>query len=126
MTELLQAQETRSPDAIDKDFGTRIMKVRTFMGVTRAQLAEKIGITHQQLHKYENGINRVSIGRLVAISQALEMPVTQFFANDELFEPASLENQRLCLEVMRDFQKLRSKEHKDAVRQLIRSLSHNA
>ncbi len=49
------------------------------LGLTQQQLAELIGITYQQAHKYEVGMNRVSAGRLYAIAQALQVGVEYFF-----------------------------------------------
>jgi len=66
------------------------------MGLSNHQVADLIGITYQQLHKYENGTNRVSAGRLYAIAVALDADVASFFehiesvpARVELQEPSS-------------------------------------
>ena len=49
------------------------------LGLTQQQLAEMIGVTYQQAHKYERGINRVSAGRLFEIARALSAPVSHFY-----------------------------------------------
>ena len=49
------------------------------LGLTQLDLAELIGVTYQQMHKYENGINRVSAGRLYPLAQALEVEVSYFY-----------------------------------------------
>jgi transcriptional regulator with XRE-family HTH domain len=49
------------------------------LGLTQQQLAEVIGVTYQQAHKYERGINRVSAGRLFEIARALSAPIMYFY-----------------------------------------------
>jgi len=49
------------------------------LGLTQQQLAEMIGVTYQQAHKYERGINRVSAGRLFEIARALSAPISYFY-----------------------------------------------
>src|SRR5258706_15216779 len=61
----------RSTAAIDDHVGARIRERRIMLGLTQQQLAEMIGVTYQQAHKYERGINRVSAGRL---SQVYPVP----------------------------------------------------
>jgi transcriptional regulator with XRE-family HTH domain len=52
---------------------------RVMLGLTQQQMAELIGVTYQQAHKYEKGINRVAAGRLYRIAQALGVEVGYFF-----------------------------------------------
>src|SRR5437879_9688309 len=59
----------RSTAAIDDHVGARIRERRIMLGLTQQQLAEMIGVTYQQAHKYERGINRVSAGRLFEIAR---------------------------------------------------------
>ena len=61
----------RSTAAIDDHVGARIRERRIMLGLTQQQLAEMIGVTYQQAHKYERGINRVSAGRLFEIARVL-------------------------------------------------------
>jgi transcriptional regulator with XRE-family HTH domain len=55
---------------VDRYVGARMRARRIMLGLTQQQMAELIGVTHQQAHKYEKGINRVSTGRLYGIAQA--------------------------------------------------------
>lgn len=66
---------------IDYDIaiGHHIRIQRTLRNVTQTQLAEAIGITFQQIQKYEHGTNRISAGKLLQIAQFLEVPVSVFF-----------------------------------------------
>src|SRR6202011_3479100 len=69
----------RSTAAIDDHVGGRIRERRMMLGLTQKQLAEMIGVTYQQAHKYERGMNRVSAGRLFKIGRVLNVPVGYFF-----------------------------------------------
>src|SRR5205085_8748185 len=64
---------------IDRHVGARVRERRIMLGLTQQQLADLIGVTYQQAHKYERGINRVSAGRLYEIAQVLSVPVGYFF-----------------------------------------------
>ena len=64
---------------IDHHVGARVRERRIMLGLTQQQLADLIGVTYQQAHKYERGINRVSAGRLYEIAQVLSVPVGYFF-----------------------------------------------
>ena len=65
--------------AIDTVVGQRIKTRRQALKLTQTQLAEKIGVTFQQVQKYENGTNRVSAARLWNIAAVFEVPITFFF-----------------------------------------------
>ena len=67
---------------IDTEIGQRLRQARLSNGLTQQGLAEKIGISFQQIQKYENGTNRVSSSRLLGIASSLGVPITYFF--DEL------------------------------------------
>ena len=58
-------------DALDLHIGRRIFEQRTAIGLSQQRLAAMIGVTYQQLHKYETGINRIAVGRLHAVAKAL-------------------------------------------------------
>jgi transcriptional regulator with XRE-family HTH domain len=67
---------------IDVLVGSRIRRFRKGRKMSQAQLGKKLGVTFQQVQKYENGKNRVGASRLQMISTALDVPVGQFFADD--------------------------------------------
>ncbi|UNE54573.1 helix-turn-helix domain-containing protein [Bartonella machadoae] len=72
--------ETRKkPDPIDVYVGTRIRLRRNILGLTQEKLGEKLGITFQQIQKYEKGINRIGASRLQAIAEIMDVPVSYFF-----------------------------------------------
>lgn len=67
--------------SIDEHVGAKLKQRRTLIGMSQEKLAEAVGITFQQIQKYENGANRVSAGRLYEFSKILEVPVAFFFDN---------------------------------------------
>ncbi|WP_341751668.1 helix-turn-helix transcriptional regulator [Candidatus Tisiphia endosymbiont of Piscicola geometra] len=110
---------------VDQFIGRKIYSLRLAKGLSRQQLAEVIEVTHQQLQKYEKGINRISIGRLVLIAKALDKNIDYFYQGLEdadNVEPVLTQHQRMCIEVSRNFMKIRNSEHQQAVNALIRSL----
>lgn len=67
------------PDPIDVHVGGRIRLRRTLLGMSQEKLSEALGITFQQVQKYESGSNRVGASRLFNISRALGVPVSFFY-----------------------------------------------
>lgn len=61
----------KAPHPIDLEVGRKIKTIRTERGMTQEELASNLGISYQQLHKYEKGINRLSVSRLVLIARTL-------------------------------------------------------
>jgi transcriptional regulator with XRE-family HTH domain len=108
------------PSDVDRHVGARIRMRRILLGLTQHQLARRIGVTYQQQHKYEQGSNRISAGRLFAIARALEVDVDDFFVGLE--EPAA-DRQDLTLALIRSVIEIREKRHRDAVCLLARMLA---
>lgn len=73
------ADAERAPDPVDLYVGARIRMRRKLLGVSQEGLAEQLGLTFQQVQKYERGANRVSASKLHAISRALDAPISYFF-----------------------------------------------
>ena len=97
---------------------------RIFLGLTQHQLAELIGVTYQQAHKYEQGINRVAAARLYHIAQALGVEVGYFFeglGRDHAFKVTP--QQRLLLELGRNFLAIPIRKHQEALCSLARALA---
>jgi transcriptional regulator with XRE-family HTH domain len=76
----------RRPNQTDVAVGQRIRTFRQAANLSQTELADQIGVTFQQVQKYENGTNRVGTGRLMHIARALDVPITAFF--DRLAKPA--------------------------------------
>jgi transcriptional regulator with XRE-family HTH domain len=110
---------------IDRYVGARMRERRIMLGLTQQQMAELIGVTYQQAHKYEKGINRIAAGRLFTIAQALGVDVGYFFdgMNDERsFKPTP--QQRMLLELARNFIGMPSRKHQEALCNLARALAN--
>ncbi|MCB1423937.1 MAG: helix-turn-helix transcriptional regulator [Nitratireductor sp.] len=73
------ASEQRKPNPIDIHVGSRIRLRRTMLGMSQEKLGDALGITFQQIQKYEKGANRVGASRLQEISRILNTPVAFFF-----------------------------------------------
>ena len=113
----------RSTAVIDDHVGARIRERRIMLGLTQQQLAEMIGVTYQQAHKYERGINRVSACRLFEIARVLNAPITYFYDGiGEEARPATT-HQRMLLEIARNFSEIQNERHQEAVSQLARALA---
>jgi transcriptional regulator with XRE-family HTH domain len=69
----------RRADSRDEEVGRRVRSRRLESRLSQTELADKIGVTFQQVQKYEKGVNRIGAGRLQRISEALDVPITFFF-----------------------------------------------
>ncbi len=120
------ARKVEQIDAIDRLIGARIQELRLAKGMSRHQLAEMIGVTHQQLQKYEKGINRISAGRLAMIAKALAKSVSYFYEDTEGENTTvPTQHQRMCIEVSRNFMRIKNANHQEAVNTLVRTLADN-
>lgn len=112
------------PQDIDRHVGGRMRERRIMLGLTQQQMADLIGVTYQQAHKYEKGINRIAAGRLYHVAKALGVSVSFFFEgvdNGEEFKPTP--QQRMLLELARNFVSLPNRRHQEAICMLARSLA---
>jgi transcriptional regulator with XRE-family HTH domain len=109
---------------VDHYVGSRIRERRIMLGLSQQQLASMIGVTYQQAHKYERGINRVSAGRLYEIARVLNAPITYFYEGlgEETPRPVA-PHQRMLLEIARNFAEIQNEKHQEAVSQLARVLA---
>ena len=73
------------PSPIDAHVGARIRLRRTLMGMSQERLGESLGLTFQQIQKYERGVNRVGASRLYDLARVLDVPISFFF--DDMPEP---------------------------------------
>ena len=70
---------TGKPHPIDVHVGARVRVRRTLLGMTQTDLGDALGLTFQQVQKYERGTNRIGASRLFKLSQVLDVPVNYFF-----------------------------------------------
>lgn len=126
-----------STNYFDKHVGRKIKLKRSSLGITQGELGDMLGVTFQQIQKYEKGDNRVGAGKLYEISTILNVPVSYFFDG--------LENNKLNLKdneegssydttlsnvpekevstLLKFFIKIKDKKIRDSVTELAKSLS---
>jgi transcriptional regulator with XRE-family HTH domain len=125
MTDL--EKTTLSASDVDRLVGDRIRRRRILMGLTQDQLGESLGISYQQIQKYETGANRVSAGRLYLIATRLEVSPGWFFdpvksdASSDDFE--ELGSSRLLMEFVRSFARINDERLKTVLVSLVRAMA---
>ena len=122
----LEQKEYLSENDIDTSVGKRIEIRRKLMKMTQRDLACKIGVTFQQLQKYEQGANRVSASRLWLISRALNTDINFFFedvssvcVNDE-----DILHKRKTLELLVAYSKIKNTKVADIIFNLLQEMGH--
>lgn len=117
-------QSGRACGQIDNHIGARIRERRIMLGLTQQQFAKRIGLSYQQAHKYELGINRISAGRLYEIARALDTPITYFYEGVADVKPPQLPpRQRMILEIARNFSAIENEKHQVALSEVARILA---
>lgn len=83
------------PNPVDVHVGIRLRLRRTLLGMSQEKLGEAIGLTFQQVQKYERGVNRIGASRLWELSRVLDVPVSFFFEGLETPEAAASDGPEL-------------------------------
>jgi transcriptional regulator with XRE-family HTH domain len=114
----------RSSQDVDQVVGRQIRIHRISNRLSQTELADRIGVTFQQVQKYENGRNRVGASRLLRIAQALDVPVMALFdgAEGASQEEAKLLADRQTLRLAQAFDQIRSKRIRGELVSLVESL----
>ena len=76
---MLSMMAKKAPNPIDKHVGARVRMRRMMLGMSQEKLGNSLGLTFQQVQKYEKGTNRIGASRLQQISHILQVPVSFFF-----------------------------------------------
>jgi len=129
-----------TPHPVDIHVGRRLRLKRTFLGLSQDTVGKKIGVTFQQIQKYERGINRMGASRLYDFAKALGVQVSYFFdgfgdyvnededaagmaePNAQAFEHDNMNN-RETLEVMRAYYRIKNPALRKRVVDLIKAMS---
>lgn len=112
--------------AADRHVGARMRERRNMLGLTQQQIADHLGVSLQQTHKYEMGINCITAGRLYLIAQALDVDVNYFFEGmDTVRDFKPTRQQQMLIDLTRDFISLPSREQQDSVYGLARALAED-
>jgi transcriptional regulator with XRE-family HTH domain len=136
---------TRRPNPMDVHVGTRVRLRRMLLGISQEKLGEHLGLTFQQIQKYEKGVNRIGASRLWDLASVLEVPVQFFYeeapnhGNGEPVMPASgfsdrpsdtyifeFLNSREGLELNKAFARIPDPKTRRAVLDLVRTLAGEA
>jgi len=118
------APRPRAQD-IDRHIGSRLRQRRVMNGLTQQRMADLIGVTYQQAHKYESGVNRIAAGRLFLIAQVLGVDVGYFFEGLETNSQSDpTPQQRVFLDLARNFRSIRRRKHQEAICLLARILAN--
>lgn len=109
---------------ITQFIGNRIYSLRLAKGLSCDQLGKMVGVTAQQMQKYEKGINRITVGRMVLMARVLGKNIDYFYEKLEgkTEDPVLTQHQRMCLEVSRNFMKIVNPKHQEALHMLTKSL----
>lgn len=110
-------------EAVDKAIGVKIHELKIAKGLSNQQVASKLGITHQQFAKYLNNTNRISAGRLADIARVLDVPVADLFDKPDAPELPD-EGKRMCMEVSRNFMRIKDSAQQNAISILTRTLAN--
>lgn len=124
---------------VDKYIGRKIKESRLIKKMTQSDLGQGIGLTFQQIQKYEKGINCISASRLHCLAKVLEVDINDFFPVDVFqkgqveqsgalyeqgnFEYNSCPESKEILVLVREYANVRSKKIRNAIYSLIKSLS---
>ncbi len=115
------------PEPVDVHVGNRVYLCRTLLGMSQTQLGEEVGLTFQQVQKYERGVNRISASRLWQFSQILDVPVSYFF--DDLDEgsrrgrPDDIMLKRETLELVRAYYRISDPAARKGLRKLVQAMA---
>ncbi len=125
------------PHPVDVHVGKRLRMRRTLLGMSQEQVAEALGLTFQQLQKYEKGSNRVSASRLFELSKMLDVPESFFFeemptkpksrgratvpTTDKVLDPM---NKRETLEFVRAYYRIKEPAIRDSIAALTRVIAN--
>lgn len=128
-----------SPDSVDVHVGQRLRVRRSLLGLSQEKLAEAVGLTFQQVQKYERGLNRISAGRLYQFSKILDIPVSYFYEqlgtntsqagpgladNDqEGFISGDLLENKETLDLIRVYYSIEDKETRKDIMRFIKSMA---
>lgn len=114
---------------VDKYIGAKIYNLRIAQGYSRKQLSELINVSNQQLHKYEIGVNRICLGRLMMVAKALAQNIEYFYEGVDRdcelnfalpFKEDS--SQRLSIEIARNIRKIENDKIRIALKFLTKAI----
>lgn len=111
-------------DEINKQIGKNLLNFRMEGGFARKSLASKMGITHQQLTKYEDATNQISIARLFLLAKMCGRDISYFLSgiDDTLLEEQINKVERIDLEIIKGLKKIKDTNSKYVINSLVKNL----
>lgn len=118
----------RRSDKRDVEVGRRVRAFRLQKGLSQEKLADQLGVTFQQVQKYEKGTNRIAAGRLQRIAEILDVPITDFFSQHRSSGAAPAEMSELvdtaaALRLVRSYSRIRDAKVQQAVLYFVEKIS---
>jgi transcriptional regulator with XRE-family HTH domain len=123
---------SRKLDPLDISVGKRIRTQRLMRKMSQSELGKQLGITFQQIQKYESGVNRVGAGRLQTIAKIFDLPVSVFFGEDNATLDASeatnetvlnFLNTARAVKLVKDFSRIKDPAIQQAVVALVEKIA---
>ncbi len=115
------------PHPVDVLVGRRARERRTLEGMSQTAVAEKLGLTYQQMQKYERGLNRISASRLYELTQIFDVPVSYFYEGMEAGKGAPSHNETLTtretLELVKAYYAISDPVVRDTIRKLVQAFA---
>lgn len=110
----------QSPNELDKNIGAKIKEYRLLNGLTQQYLANRIGVTYQQLHKYEQCQNRISASRLCDVCEILNVSIVEIVGQEDIpvDERTSMRKQLITMKLFNNV----NEDVQDAVIKILRSV----
>jgi transcriptional regulator with XRE-family HTH domain len=135
-----QTAEDDAPDPVDISVGGRLRQRRTLLGMSQEKLGRAVGLTFQQIQKYERGVNRIGASRLLQLSRALAVPIAYFFEDVPALKTKSSQaaaagisgiagdpfSRRETMELVRAYYAIANPYVRKRVLDLVRALSRSA
>ncbi len=112
------------PHPVDLHVGGRLKQIRGLRGLSQTNLADTVGLTFQQIQKYENGANRISASRLWEFAEHLNVPISFFYDGlDDARDNIELKVDRMALELVRALQSIKDDEVRRRLYELAKMVS---
>jgi len=114
----------RKVDVVDLAVGAKLRQRRRELDITQGDLADKIGVSPQQIQKYESGFNRIAASRLVKLAQVLDVYPSYFFNVNDFGDLQQINTPEEA-ELLRNFKMIEDKRHRRILQDLAAQLSRS-
>lgn len=119
-------RNTQQMRDIDKQISEKILQLRIKQGISQHELGEHLGVSYQQVHKYEKNTSRVCASRLAMIAQLLEVDIS-YFLPDNIVETITCPNRKRTLtSIMRNISSIKHEDVLVTLHSLIKTLAQRS